>query len=532
MNPEEKIKELEEQIVRLRAENMRTQVSNSGWQVFLEAAGDAVFIAETDTGFFVEANQKAADLLGYRREELVGLHQTQIHPEDKRDEYAETFRGQVAMGMGVVRDVLVQCKDGTILPVDIHAGVFAQGDRRYIVGFFRDVQEFEESRMALLESRARYKLLFDAANDGIFVYHPMPDGMPSKFVEVNDAACRMLGYSKKELLNFAPADLTVKEDWDKVPFIVEQLKRTGHAVFTLGTKRKDGKVINVEIHDHIFELDGRPAVMSLARDISERLAVENKLRETQAKLMHADKMAALGQLVAGVAHEVNNTINFISGALPPLVKNIEKLKALLPTVADPVHGEAASAAEIFPKVDTLVANMREGVRRTINIVQELKLFAHKKGTELVRVNAHDILETTLSLLYREYKTRITVTRDLAAENPYVLSYPDTLPQVFLNLLLNAMQAIADRGEIRISSWNAGGAFYMKFVDTGVGIAPEVQGRIFEPFFTTKQVGDGSGLGLSVCYNLMKKNKGDISFQSTPGVGTEFVVSLALAPRES
>jgi signal transduction histidine kinase len=273
-----------------------------------------------------------------------------------------------------------------------------------------------------------------------------------------------------------------------------------------------------------------------------------QLKETQVQMVHSEKMVALGQLVAGVAHEINNTTNFITGALPALARRINEVQELLAAYEgiDPrdlkkvIVEKLAEADELKEEIEyqrmvadfnMLLANIREGARRTSQIVNDLKNFARPGTAEWKAINIHESIDSTLTLLYSEYKHQIEVIRDYQPGLPPVPCSPGQLNQVFMNLLLNAAQAIEGSGQVRITTRIVAEHLHITIRDNGIGIADEIRDRIFEPFFTTKPVGQGTGLGLSISYGIIKKHRGNILVSSAPGKGTEFEIILPLVAPE-
>lgn len=264
-----------------------------------------------------------------------------------------------------------------------------------------------------------------------------------------------------------------------------------------------------------------------------------ELKNTQSQLVHAEKMAALGQLVAGVAHEINNTTNFISGALPPLAKTVNRLKVMLSDTADaPETGQEAlsqSPDDLLKNIDTLLANIDEGARRTNKIVQDLKRFSRPGEESQIKTDIIAALESTLALMYNDYKYDVEIIRDFEPNLPQINCFPSELNQVFLNILLNAIYAIRNKkdlqtkGQIKITIRKTNGLLSLVFADNGCGIPRHIIGKIFDPFFSTKEVGKGTGLGLSVSYGIMKKHQGMINVNSKEGFGTEFELILPITP---
>ncbi len=243
-----------------------------------------------------------------------------------------------------------------------------------------------------------------------------------------------------------------------------------------------------------------------------------ELRDTQAQLVQAEKMKSLGQLVAGVAHELNNPIGFVHANLQLLDEYIVKL----------VEGQRTESdtERIREAITKLLTRSREGTERVKKIVQDLRSFSRMDQAEVQVVDLHEELERTLGLMEPKLKNNIEVVRDYG-DLPRVRCNPAQLNQVFLNLLMNACDAIERDGVVRIVTRPTQGGVRLEFHDDGPGIPAEVQSRIFDPFFTTKPVGVGTGLGLSLSHGIIERHQGRIFVGSEPGRGTTFVVELPL-----
>ena len=248
------------------------------------------------------------------------------------------------------------------------------------------------------------------------------------------------------------------------------------------------------------------------------------LTRSQTQLIQSEKMVAIGHLVAGVAHEINNNINFIACAIPSLMRLNQRLSDQLTSQAPLNRDQLGKTTQL---IDNLLHNAEEGVRRTIKIVQDLNAFARPSRGEFSELDIHQELEMVLTLLRYELKGRVEVHRDFTPGLPPVLCLRDQISQVFMNILRNASQAIADQGHIRIQTWRQDDSVRVRFQDSGGGIPLEIQPMIFDPFFTTKDVGKGTGLGLSISYGIVKNHGGDIWVESSTPQGTSFVVSLPL-----
>ena len=269
-----------------------------------------------------------------------------------------------------------------------------------------------------------------------------------------------------------------------------------------------------------------------------------ELKSTQTQLVDSEKMASLGQLTAGVAHEINNPINFVSGNVQPLRRDIDDLMEILGVYQRVVQekglesefGEAKELQEeldydyLVEEIDQLMKGISEGAERTAQIVRSLRNFSRMDEDSRKRADLHEGLESTLLILRNQFKNRIEVVRDFG-ELPQIMCYPGKLNQVFMNILTNAIQAIEGKGEIRLKTRLQGEWVRIEIGDTGKGMPEEVRKRIFEPFFTTKDVGHGTGLGLSISFGIIEKHGGRIEVESEIGKGTTFIITLPLESPE-
>jgi signal transduction histidine kinase len=263
-----------------------------------------------------------------------------------------------------------------------------------------------------------------------------------------------------------------------------------------------------------------------------------ELKATQSRILQQEKMAAIGQLAAGVAHEINNPIGFLSSNLGTLEKYIRRLtdfvEAQTVFIAERHAGtELAALTEtrrqlkiehIIGDIRELINESRDGACRVKNIVQDLKTFSRVDEAECQLASINDCIDTTINVVWNEIKYKATLKKDLG-RLPLLLCHPLQLSQVFMNLLLNAVQAIDRQGEINVKTWAEDGQIHVAVADNGCGMPPEIRGKIFEPFFTSKKVGQGTGLGLSISYDIIKKHRGDIRVESEVGKGTTFILMI-------
>ena len=268
------------------------------------------------------------------------------------------------------------------------------------------------------------------------------------------------------------------------------------------------------------------------------------LEQARLQLLQSEKMASIGQLAAGVAHEINNPIGFVGSNLNSLdgyLKDIFSIISAYEKAEDAAGNDAAfkdvielkrslDYAGIKQDISDLLAESRDGIGRVRKIVQDLKNFSHVDEMAWEWADIHVGIDSTLNMVWNELKYHCTVTKNYGAV-PKILCLPSQLNQVVMNLLVNAGHAIEVKGEITITTESAGeDAVRVRVSDTGKGIAPDALAKVFDPFYTTKPVGKGTGLGLSLVWNIVERHGGKIEVASEVGKGTTFTVTLPIEPR--
>lgn len=267
----------------------------------------------------------------------------------------------------------------------------------------------------------------------------------------------------------------------------------------------------------------------------------DELKKAQGQLVQSEKMASLGQLAAGVAHEINNPIGFVISNVSTLNEYaevlrtfIEKSLAYIDTPEDTVRNELAgiSKAEDLPfvveDIMTIVKDAQEGLTRVKDIVANLKQFARTDEDESEAFDLNDNIENTIKVAWNELKYHATLIKEFDDSLPQAFGHPGQVNQVILNMLVNAAQAIESDGEIRIRTKATDQHIVLEIEDNGCGMPDDVQAKIFDPFFTTKPVNVGTGLGLSISYGIIEKQGGKIEVRSEVGKGTCFTILLPIA----
>jgi two-component system cell cycle sensor histidine kinase/response regulator CckA len=444
------------------------------------------------------------DMTGYSQAELVERGPLDnVAPEDLprlRARFEQRSAGEAGT---TTYEVSMVRKDGTRVPIEATTTSVDISGRRSTISFIVDLSDRKRTEAALRSTETNLRKLIEVAPEAIGI---LRDG---HFVYVNSAYVEMLGYeSAEQLMQVSLYDLVQAEDRATLRGR-EALHMKGERLPPVVYRgiRRDRSMLLIEVSAAAFEFEGQPAILSIGRDVTERKRME-------AQLVQADRLAALGTLAAGVAHEVNNPLAY-------LLLNLEWLARQLPELAkDPSR---------LPELSAMMEEARHGAERVGAIVRELRAFSRADGETKRLVDLAAAANSAIKIAAHEIKHRARVTTTFE-EAPSIWANESRIEQVLLNLLLNAAQAMPERGaetnEIRVSvRAGAGERAIVAVSDNGVGIPPETVRRIFDPFFTTKPVGVGTGLGLSICHSIVASLGGEITVQSTVGEGTTFRMEL-------
>ncbi|MCD6064847.1 MAG: histidine kinase, partial [Flavipsychrobacter sp.] len=272
-----------------------------------------------------------------------------------------------------------------------------------------------------------------------------------------------------------------------------------------------------------------------------------ELKEAEMQLVESEKMASLGQLTAGIAHEINNPINFVTSNVKPLKRDVDMLLTMIEQVETitlndgPLEDKKRKIMELKEEydfdylkteIDHLLKGINEGSSRTAEIVKGLRIFSRLDEDDLKKASINEGIDSTIVIVNNLLDSRITIDRQYG-NIPMVECYPGKLNQVFLNIITNGIHAIKSKfkeqagGKVTITTTNTEDNVAIKIADNGTGMDELTKKRLFEPFFTTKDVGEGTGLGMSIAYNTIKKHNGTITVNSIPGEGTEFIIEIPI-----
>ncbi len=493
--------------------------SERRYRALFENSSDGVFAFDNNTRLFTMINPRALEILGYTMDEILSMPFTDvIHPDDL--ERAMSYHKARIQGKPAPMNYRIKLKHkepGKTVICDI--AVHRIAEPNLTSGAIRDITEHvrmeeEIERLAQFPETNPFPVLrFDYYGNVLYMNssaHKLPNRVGKPELGVVDVLPDNFVAKIQQLI-----------DEDKtVPFErVELFDKTFTITYRPLPETRQIFVWMVDITDLVYA-EHRIRLYS-----AELEAANQELRDTQSQLVQSEKMAALGNLVAGVAHEINSPLGSISANADVSARALELLRKAME------NKEVADTFNKYPKLEQAVKIINESnntsrmaAKRIVEIVRSLRNFARLDEAEKNRVNLHDGIESTLMLLQHELKQRIEVVKNYG-DLPSIECIPNQLNQVFMNILLNASHAIVGEGKITITTRREGDWVVLDFADTGKGIPKENLVRIFDPGFTTKGVGVGTGLGLSISYRIIQGHGGSISAASEVGKGTTFTIKL-------
>ena len=475
-------------------------------------------------GRIAECNRSAERILGYDRSDLIGrVGSTLIEPDGLEQVLAAVgriSRGEAAGGHGQAR---FRRRDGQTIPARWQLWVLRDGEGQiqFTALVLEDLTGQESVERAWRDSEERLGLLLEATEDGIWDW-----SIPNDQMYLSPRCARMLGYEPEELPDAAAVrNLVHPDDRDQASRQIQAHLdgETATLIYEVRMRTRAGAWRWIQNRAKVVRSDqqGRPTRMVGAyTDVTEK-------RMLQSRLLLADRMASVGTVVAGVAHEINNPLAYVVSSLGFAREALAKLTA-------PGGGSALGAApELLVEVRQALDEAREGTDRVRTLVRDLRTLSRSDDDAQGPSEVNKVLQSSLRFAAHETRSRARVVTQLG-QVPLVEASSSRLGQVFLNLILNAAQAIpeghSEKNEIRVvSRVDVDGAkVAVEIHDTGSGMSREVMSRIFEPFFTTKRVGEGTGLGLAICHGIVTGAGGSIQVESREGRGTSFRVLLPVA----
>ncbi|MDD4964826.1 MAG: GAF domain-containing protein [Gallionella sp.] len=528
-----------------------------------QSANDAI-ITGTDTGSILGWNMAASRMFEYSEAEVIGQPLTMLMPERFRTQHdaalARLKSGAEPHVIGKTVELFGLRKNGIEFPLDLSLSQWHSVEGGFFTAIIRDISERRSMEWRQRENQEIFRHFVE--------YSPI-------YVFFKDSNMRALRLSKNfETMLGKPVATLLGKKMDAYfsPEFAESMSVDDISVFSDGSDvtveaEFEGKTYSVtkfpifsdgkpcylagylvDITEHKqFEAEQRKAYEQVAGVNAQLLEANLHLKQAQSQLLQSEKMAAIGLLAAGVAHEINNPIGYVNsnlGTLEKYLANIflalDKYDAALaqwhddnPLVQELQQFKAKiDLAYIREDTQSLISESHQGLDRVKSIVLDLKDFSHADSQDQwVRGDVHHALESTLNVVWNELKYKCEVVKEYG-NLPQIYHLPSQLNQVFMNLLVNAAHAIEVRGIITLRSGQEGDRVWVEVNDTGKGISPEIMPHLFDPFFTTKPVGQGTGLGLSVSYKIIEKHHGSIEVHSEVGKGSTFRVWLPINQPDS
>jgi two-component system cell cycle sensor histidine kinase/response regulator CckA len=471
-------------------------------------------------GEVVATNAEFRRLMGYDQpEEVIGCSiMDLIAPEN----HAEiTSRIHRIVGHGATYNPPMEMmglkKNGDRIHLEAEAVPMIHEGEKAIVVIVRDISQRKEAQESLRMADKNLHNIICQMPDGVLIKDE------TQVLFANDTLARMLEYgSAEELKGKTSLDL-VHPDYQAA-----SKERAAKLLAHGGTNPlckykmigKAGKVVEVETVSLSIEYYGKKAVMAVLRDMT----LQNRI-ERQA--VNNDKLATLGTLAAGVAHEVNNPLTYVMGNLTFLQEQVEEIKNRLEQKG--VLDE--NCRQLLTEMAEEIADITQGSERIRDIVKGLKSFVRGSDEKVEKVNLNQVIESAINMTFHVIKKKARLEKDMAVDLPALMVNSGKVQQVFINLLVNAAQAIEgnrpSENKITVRTGRQDGNLFVEVSDTGKGIPEDILPRIFDPFFTTKPVGEGTGLGLAVCNEIMRHYQGSMEVRSQVGKGTTFTVTLPL-----
>jgi len=518
-----------------------TRASEARYKASLDLMRDAHFVAD-DHGMIQSVNRAGATMFGYATSELVGQNVSMLMPEKLQavhgrymSRYRATGEANI-VGKGRDTDLFAARKDGSVFPISLLIEKFKTEEGSFLTAIVRDIAR----EQAIESENARLRTVVEHATDCIVLMST--DGV---IEYVNPQFELDHGYTKAELLGKKAAEMGWRRSDSKI--YAEALETvTGGDVWSgqLATEARNGSLLEQDVTiSPVLDDAGRVVnLVYIIRNIGDKNQLERQLAQAQ-------KLESIGQLAAGIAHEINTPTQYVGDNTRFIKDAFEDVGVLFTTLTElkesangsvPAEAiekamEKADVEYLQDEVPRALDQSIEGVERVSKIVRAMKAFSHP-AQDKTPVDLNAAIQSTVTVASNEWKYVAEIQTDFDPGLPLVTCLPGEFNQVILNMIVNAAHAIADvlgsepaeKGSISVSTGVVDGWAEVRIADTGAGMPDDVKQRIFDPFFTTKDVGKGTGQGLNIAYTVVvEKHRGTIDVESTPGEGTCFTIRLPM-----
>jgi two-component system cell cycle sensor histidine kinase/response regulator CckA len=495
------------------------RLSEERYRGIVEIASEGIWMID-ERAITTFVNGELARMLGYSVDEMIGRPMIGLVGGTDKAKATQALVRECE-GVAVREDSTLVCKDGSEIWVRISATPIFGADGKYSGGLamVTDRTQYRVAEEALRRSEEQYRQIVEATNDGIIA-----SDQAALIVFVNRRFAVMLGYEPREMvgksLRTFMSDTGSQEPGRESARSSDEPKRSRNGT----CRHRDGTDVPVDITESpVMHADGQHVgSLTVVRDVTEP-------RKLQAQLMASDRMASMGTLAAGVAHEINNP-------LAALIANLECMSDSLVGVGgsnEPQQSVYPPDAWLQTEIKSPLGDARDAAERVRFIVRDLKTFSRPQSEELkTKVDVEALIESSLRMAWNEIRHRARLVKNYGGV-PLVLASEARLGQVFLNLIVNAAQAMEEGfvhdNELMVRTKLEGEHVVVEVTDSGAGISPQNIHRVFEAFYTTKAVGIGTGLGLAICHRIITDMAGALTVESREGVGTTFRVSIPIGP---
>ena len=468
----------------------------------LDSVTDAIVLRGKD-GRTLYANRAAYVNRGYSKEEFMKLRPEDFMLSDEARILQQRFL-ELEDKEHNIYHYEVFSKDGTAIPLETNAQLVEIDREQYLLTVSRDITERKQAEEEL---KLRAEML-DQASDAIMLQE-----IGGKFSYANKTALIQRGYTLEQFLKLTPYDIASPEYANEVAEHDKQVSAKGQMNWEQWVHCHDGLLLPVEAKATLVIFRGKEYMLIIARDITDRKKAEEERAEIERKAQVASRLALVGEMASGIAHEINNPLTGVVG-----------------------FAQLLAGREDLPEdVREELKVIHEGGERVSNIVQGLLSFARQSKPKRTYLDINEVIEGTLLLRQYELKTSsIELIKRFDPELPWTMADAGQLQQVFINLVVNAeheMRKAHGKGRLEVKAELAGDMIRISFKDDGPGIAKENLDKLFDPFFTTKEVGQGTGLGLSLSHGIIMEHGGELYAESKPGKGATFVVELPVLAEE-
>jgi PAS domain S-box-containing protein len=462
-----------------------------------------------------------------------------IIPEQYREGHTGGLMRFLKTGEGQVLnrrfEITAIRRDGSEFPVELTISPIQLGDRFFFAGFIHDITNRMRREEELRLTRERFDLAVRGSNDGIWDWD-----VRTNEVYFSPRWKSMIGYADDEISNNFDewASRLHPDERESALASVDAYLQHRAPVYELEhrLRHKDGSYRWILARGlALWDADGEPYRMAGSHtDVTIR-------KEAERTLVQQEKLAALGQMVAGVAHEINNPLSFVSNNVAVLQRDVSAMRELLlgymqldPIITqhDPTRAQELKdiadhfdVAYTLPNLEELMIRSRDGLKRIQQIVKDLRDFARLDTSDMHEMDLNEGVESTVNIIRGRARKKQVTLESCLGEIPTVTCYPAKINQVIMNLLANAIDACDSGGQVTVTTRRVDDAVEVAVADNGIGIDPAIRDKIFDPFFTTKPPGEGTGLGLSISYGIIQDHHGSIGIESEKGKGSTFTVRL-------